>query len=235
MIRPRDGVIPSPNIWGDSTTYELENLAADQPRVIERAMRRRLAAGASLEGIFLDVGCGTGFHLPRWLEEHPRVVGLEPHAPLARLARDRMSGTSVQVLSASAEAVPLAPGTVAVMHARWAYFFGPGSEPGLAELDRVMRPGGMAFVVDFDVTRSTFGQWFQQCWPDYDGAAVRRFWRRQGWHDEPLDIAWELESEEDFQAVLGLEFPPDAVARIIAEDPGRHGVDVGVHLWSRGY
>ena len=56
--------------------------------------------------------------------------------------------------------------SVDVVHARWAYFFGPGCEPGLAELARVVRPGGVAFVVDNDVTRSTFGRWVLRAFPD---------------------------------------------------------------------
>ena len=40
--------------------------------------------------------------------------------------------------------------SVDVVHARWAYFFGPGCEPGLRELARVLRRGGAAFVIDND-------------------------------------------------------------------------------------
>ena len=65
---------------------------------------------------------------------------------------------------------------VDVAHARWAYFFGPGCEPGLAELDRVVRRGGAAFVIDNDATRSTFGGWFRRALPRYDPVAVERFW-----------------------------------------------------------
>jgi len=38
---------------------------------------------------FLDIGCGTGFHLPRWAEQARSVVGVEPHPDLAALARRR--------------------------------------------------------------------------------------------------------------------------------------------------
>ena len=30
----------------------------------------------------LDIGCGTGFHLPRFAREAAHVVGVEPHAEL---------------------------------------------------------------------------------------------------------------------------------------------------------
>ena len=61
-----------------------------------------------------------------------------------------------------------ADASVDVAHARWAYFFGPGCEPGLRELARVVRRGGAAFVIDNDATRSTFGAWFRRELPRYD-------------------------------------------------------------------
>ena len=64
---------------------------------------------------------------------------------VARLGLERGS-----VLAGSAEQLVLADHMVGVAHARFAYFFGPGCEPGLAELARVIRPGGTAFIVDDD-------------------------------------------------------------------------------------
>ena len=79
-------MIPSPNIWHHPETYELENRAADPGRLIEAAMRSVADwAGRDL----LDLGCGTGFHLPRWAATARRVVGVEPHLDLAALARRR--------------------------------------------------------------------------------------------------------------------------------------------------
>jgi protein-L-isoaspartate O-methyltransferase len=46
----------------------------------------------------LDIGCGTGFHLPAFAETARSVVGVEPHAGLVRLARRRTRGTGVRVL-----------------------------------------------------------------------------------------------------------------------------------------
>ncbi len=65
--------------------------------------------------------------------------------------------------------------------------FWPGCEPGLAELTRVLAPGGTAFVIDNDATRSTFGTWFRAAWPDHDPLAVERFWRRHGWDCVPVE------------------------------------------------
>lgn len=228
--------IPSPNIWSSPGVYELENLAVDRAGVIEATMLE-LAGRGDWSGLtVLDIGCGTGFHLPRFARTARRVVGVEPHAPLVALARARITGIPhVVVRRARAQDTGLPARSVDVAHARWAYFFGPGCEPGLVELARVIRPGGLAFVVDNDATRSTFGRWFAGAWPDYDSEAVERFWLRHGWSREQLTVAWEFDSRADFEAVVALEFSPRYAARILAEDPERRSVDYAVNLWWRRF
>ncbi len=225
-------MIRSPNIWDTPEVYELENLASDRAGVIDDAIEAlHPLRGADL----LDVGCGSGFHLPRFATRGARVVGVEPHLPLVRLAADRLreNGSAGQVLAGSAESLPLADASVDVVHARWAYFFGPGCEPGLAELARVLRPGGVACLIDNDATRSTFGAWFSRAYPAYDPVAVQRFWDRQGFTTEALTIVWTFERREDLEAVVRIELPPAAADVVLA---GHHGltVDYAVALrWRR--
>ena len=227
------GAIPSPNIWNDPDVYEVENLGVDRAGVIEAAMRG-IADWAGRDVV--DIGCGSGFHLPRFAATARSVVGVEPHPPLAALARQRISGMPhAWVVEASAEALPVADRSFDVAHARWAYFFGPGCEPGLEELERVMRPGGTAYVIDNDATRSTFGGWFRRALPAYDARAVERFWERRGWRREPLDIRWDLDSRADFEAVVRIEFAPEQADLILAEHPEATGVDYAVNLWWRHY
>lgn len=227
------GVVPSPNIWRRPDVYERENRAVDPDGVIEAAMAARHDwAGQAL----LDVGCGAGYHLPRWAEAARRVVGVEPHPPLVVAARARVSAlppdvrARVEVLAGTAQALPLPDASVDVAHARWAYFFGPGCEPGLAELARVVRRGGTAFVVDNDATRSTFGRWFRRALPRYDPPAVQRFWARRGWQREPLDVRWEFATRAELEDVVRIEFAPDVADAVLAEHDGT-SVDYAVNLW----
>ena len=222
------GARPSPNIWTHPDVYELENRAVDPDGAIEAAMQSvRDWAGACV----LDVGCGTGFHLPRFAATAASVVGVEPHGGLAALARRRVAGLEhVQVRQGVAAALPLADASVEVAHARWAYFFGPGCEPGLAELDRVMRRGGAAFVIDNDATVSTFGRWFRTAYPGHDARAIERFFSGRGWTRQPVSMRWRFERRADFEAVVGIEFAPEVAARIVAEHSGLE-VDYAVNLW----
>jgi len=226
------GVIPSPNIWNAPGVYETENRGVDPDGAVEAAMRAvRGWTGATV----LDVGCGTGFHLPRFAAEAARVIGVEPHPPLVALARRRVRDlATVEVRAGTAQALPVADASVDVAHARWAYFFGPGCEPGLAELGRVVRRGGAAFVVDNDATRSTFGAWFRRALPAYDPVAVERFWSVQGWSRTPLDIRWEFATRADFEAVVRIEFPAPVAADLLAAHAGC-GLDYAVNLWWRHF
>lgn len=228
--------IRSPNIWDTPHIYEVENLASDRAGVIDSAVEAlHPLDGATL----LDIGCGTGFHLRRFAARGACVVGVEPHLPLVASARARLSGMPPGaapwpvVVAGSAEALPLADTSVDVVHARWAYFFGAGCEPGLAEVERVLRPGGVACFVDNDATRSTFGAWFRSAYPAYDPDAAQRFWDRKGFETEQLTIEWTFDSREDFEAVVAIELPPDAAARIISSHEGLR-VDYAVALrWRR--
>ena len=227
-------MIPSPNIWNDPDVYEIENRGVDPDGRIEAAM----AGIHDWTGQrVLDVGCGSGFHLPRFARTASTVVGVEPYEPLATLARQRifdLSLTNASVLEGAAQELPLADDSVDVVHARWAYFFGPGCEPGLAEVARVLRPGGTAFVIDNDASRSTFGGWFRRAMPAYDPGAVERFWARHEWSRERVDIRWSFGSRADFEAVVRIEFTETLADGILAEHEGQ-GVDYAVNLWWRTF
>lgn len=185
----------------------------------------------------LDLGCGTGFYLPRLAERvgpSGAIIGVEPHPDLLALARQRTRRIdTVSVVRGTAQQIPLRDSSVDVVHARWAYFFGPGCEPGLAELERVVRRGGAALVIDNDGSRSTFGAWFRRGYPHLPAPEViERFWSTRGWTRTPVDMGWRFESRADLEAVVRIEFKPDVAEQILRHHSGLE-VDYAVNLWSR--
>jgi SAM-dependent methyltransferase len=218
MARIVDGAVPSPNIWNSPQTYEVENRAVDPDGIVDAAMS---AIRPWRGGVVLDIGCGTGFHLPAFAATAGKVIGVEPHSGLAALAADRCRGLpGVSVRTATAQALPVPDASIDVAVARWAYFFGPGCEPGLRELSRVVRRGGAAFVVDLDATRGAFGGWFSRMVPSYSATAVEAFWSRQGWHRRELDLRMVFSSRTDLEAVLHIEFAPAVAEEAIAQIRG---------------
>ena len=233
--RDLPGIHPSPNIQTAPDIYEVENRAADRDQRIEQAMQ----AIADWTGkILLDLGAGTGFHIPRFNQaEH--VFAVEPHDASRLLAMQRIASLglpNVSILKGSAEHIPLRDQSVDVCHSRFAYFFAPNCLPGLRELERVMRPDGTAFIIDNDLVEGTFAEWLQQS-PYYKSATaseVSEFWRKQGFNEQSIPSEWRFERREELENVVRLEFGNALAAKLLAQ---HEGLQISYHykLYYRSY
>jgi SAM-dependent methyltransferase len=218
FVPGRPDPIPSPNLWHWPEVYEVENHAQDADCAIWAALRD---AGGWRHADVVDIGCGDGFHLPLFAREARTVTGVEPHPPLVRRARERVAELAeVRVVAGCAEQLPLPDDAFDVAHARTAYFFGPGCEPGLAEADRVLRPGGLLAVVDLDITRAPYGDWMRADLPRHSPAKVERFFARYGFDSRTVDTVWRFEDRAALEAVLRIEFSAEVAARAIADTAG---------------
>ena len=212
-VRRGAETLPSPNIWHWPGVYEVENRAQD----VHDDIWRVLATVADWSGRdVLDIGCGSGFHLPRFAAAARHVTGVEPHEPLVRLARERVADlASVEVLAGSAQRLPLPDASVDVAHARTAYFFGPGCEQGLAEAERVLRPGGVVVIVDLDARHRPYGDWMRADLPEYDPAEIDRFFERMGFDRRNVGTRWRFEDRASLESVLRIEFSSRVADRAI--------------------
>jgi ubiquinone/menaquinone biosynthesis C-methylase UbiE len=230
------GVHAAPNIQSDPEVYEIENRAVDPEGRIEAAM---LAIAPWTGKIVLDLGAGTGFHIPRFHEAAAHVIAMEPHGPsrLRAMARVVQAGlANASVMTGFAARILLPDHSVDIVHARFAYFFGPGCEPGLAELARVVRPGGTAFIIDNDLRQGTFAAWLRRSpyFHDVDPAAVEQFWADQGFTRTSIASEWRFATRADLEAVVRLEFPAALAAALLAEHPGTR-VEYYYALYHRRY
>jgi SAM-dependent methyltransferase len=126
----------------------------------------------------------------------------------------------VRVLTGTAELLPLPSATADLVHARTAYFFGRGTEPGMAEADRVLRPGGALAVVDLDVTCPPYGEWMRADLPRYDPVDVDRFFAERGFGCRRVLTEWRFGCRADLEAVLSIEFSARVAERAIAATLG---------------
>lgn len=223
-------VLPSPNIWRWPEIYETENAAQDADGAIWAALDEHAPfAGATIA----DIGCGDGYHLPVFARSARTVIGVEPHEPLVERARLRVEDLdTVTVLHGPAQRLPLPEASVDVVHARTAYFFGPGCEPGLREAERVLRPGGVIAIVDLDATRHPYGEWMRADLPRYRSDEVERFFARHGFVSRPIDSVWRFADRSALEAVLRIEFTARTARRAIATTAGL-SLPVGYRLRTR--
>ncbi|WP_238348488.1 class I SAM-dependent methyltransferase [Ornithinimicrobium pratense] len=218
----------------DPALYEIENAAIDRRGLLWAALQRQ----GPWEGrVLLDLGCGSGFWLPRY-EGAAEVIGVEPDANLLDLARARPG--RARVLHGSAEHIPLADDSVDVVHARFAYFFphhGFDPTPGLVEVGRVLKPGGRLVVIDNDTEEGEFASLLKASpWAASQGqdTYALHWWADKGARTTPVMSSWEFDTRADLEAVLHLEFPQDVADDWLHEHPDRTGLSYGnlLHTWT---
>ena len=102
-----------------------------------RRWRECLARGA--RGRTLDLGCGTGRNLPLFPKE-ARAIGLDLSPDALRRARKR--APAVPLVRASAQALPFRDGAFETVVSGLVFCSVPDPAGALAEVRRVLRPGG---------------------------------------------------------------------------------------------
>jgi ubiquinone/menaquinone biosynthesis C-methylase UbiE len=126
------------------------------PFLIDRAMRnamldpfRRRVADAA-QGRVLDVGIGSGRNLPFYGPPVGEVFGLDPSLPLLARAQHQARGERrpVRLLAGSAEAIPLPERSVDTVVMTFVACSIPEVGAALAEMRRVLRPGGRLLFVE---------------------------------------------------------------------------------------
>lgn len=227
--------VRSGNQGVDPMLYDIENAAIDRQGLLWSALQD---CAPWQDRVLLDLGCGSGFWLPRY-EDAAEVIGVEPDSSLLHLARDRTG--DARVLHGSAEQIPLPDESVDVVHARFAYFF-PHRDfnptPGLIEVGRVLKPGGKLIVIDNDTEAGEFAQLLKASpWAAAQGqdTYARDWWRSKGANTTAVMSSWEFDSRADLEAVLRLEFPGDVASSWLQNHLDRTQLSYGylLHSWTR--
>ena len=175
----------------------------------------------------LDVATGTGLVAERLVAAGHRVTGLDQSADMLELARARF-GETVDLVQASATEIPFPSATFD--HLTFTYLLRYVDDPGatLAELARVVKPGGTIANLEFCVPRGAWrplwdlyvgiglpaaGRVISRAWYDvgrFLGPSIREFYER-----------WPLERQLELWRQAGIG---DAQAR-------RMSLGGGVVIW----
>ena len=120
------------------------------PRVVDRAcgtrelQRWRAKVTEGLSGSLVEIGFGSGLNVPTYPSEVTEVYAVEPALTARRLAEPRVADSHVVVhhVGLRGEEIPLEDDSCDGALSTFTLCTIPGVEQALAEVRRVVRPGG---------------------------------------------------------------------------------------------
>jgi SAM-dependent methyltransferase len=114
--------------------------------LFEMVARLGLPEGASV----VDLGCGEGEHAIELAKRFAfKVQGIDPvprHIELGQQSAEQLPGIDVLFEPGSAEAIPVADGTVDLIWCREVLYHVPSLEKAFSECYRILRPGGRMLI-----------------------------------------------------------------------------------------
>ncbi|MBI4615850.1 MAG: class I SAM-dependent methyltransferase [Planctomycetes bacterium] len=148
-------------------------------RVREAAFAR---AGVRAGQLAADVGAGTGFVTEGLLARGVRVIALDPsRAMLGELARKFGRRDLLLPIQADGERLPLDSGSVDLAFANMMLHHAPDPAAAIAEMARVLVPGGALAVTDLDLHSHAFLlEEHHDRWPGFDRGEVARWFAAAG-------------------------------------------------------
>jgi ubiquinone/menaquinone biosynthesis C-methylase UbiE len=145
-------------------------------------MRARVAAG--LDGEVVEVGFGSGLNVPHYPPSVTRVRAVDPATVGRNLAAGRVAASPVPVeyIGVDGQDLPIDDESVDHVLTTWTLCTIPDVDRALAEIRRVLRPGGSLHFVEHGRSRDTrVARWQDRLTP------LQRAWAGGCHLNRPID------------------------------------------------
>ncbi len=129
------------SFYGDQVLPRIMNVVMNSQE--DRKIRARVCAG--LTGEVVEIGFGTGHNLPYLPSGVKRLRAVEPSQLAVRLAGPRIAASpvAVEVAGLDGQRLPLADDSADSLLCTWSLCTIPDPVAAVAEMRRVLRPGGI--------------------------------------------------------------------------------------------
>ena len=148
------------SLWGRIFAAGYDTFQARMEREFFGKIRHEMLAGAS--GRVVEIGSGTGANLEHYPPSIEELVCTEPEEPMAKRLRAKAerSGLPVRVVTAPAERLPFEDGSFDTAVAALVLCTVEDPDRTLAEIARVLRPGGrFVFMEHVRATDPGLAKW----------------------------------------------------------------------------
>jgi ubiquinone/menaquinone biosynthesis C-methylase UbiE len=108
-----------------------------------------------VSGEILEIGFGTGLNLPHYPEQVTKITTVEPNPGMQKLARSRIQQSLItvdyQILNG--ESLPMADFSFDSIVCTWTLCSIPLVEQAIAEIYRLLKPGGKFFFIEHGLSQ----------------------------------------------------------------------------------
>lgn len=108
-----------------------------------------------VSGEILEIGFGTGLNLPHYPEQVTKITTVEPNLGMQKLARSRIKQSQITVdyKVLNSESLPMRDATFDSVVCTWTLCSIPLVEQAIAEVERVLKPGGKFLFIEHGLSQ----------------------------------------------------------------------------------
>ena len=122
----------------------------------------------SVRGDVLEIGFGTGLNVPYYSDAVTTLTAIDPNEGMAAIATSRIQASPVDITlqTANAESLPMAADRFDSVVCTWTLCSIPNIDQALAEVYRVLKPGGQFFFIEHGLSADPgVGRWQRRITP----------------------------------------------------------------------
>ncbi len=110
---------------------------------------------ADVSGEILEIGFGTGLNLPHYPDSVTKITTIDPNAGMQKLARSRIAASNISVdhKVLDGESLPMANASFDSVVCTWTLCSIPQADKAIAEVYRLLKPGGKFFFIEHGLSQ----------------------------------------------------------------------------------